>query len=256
MSGVLVIVPAYNEEAAIGNVLRSLRAQAPEVDVVVINDGSTDNTAEVVRAVHGVELITLPYNMGIGNAMQTGYRYACQEGYDIAVQCDADGQHPVDELVKLVRAVESGRADMVVGSRYVADTGYTPTFSRRVGKSLLSRLVNSAIGGGITDTTSGFRAMNRAAFETFAHTYPDDYPEAEALVILHKHGLRVVEVPVEMRQRQGGRSSIGMVRAAYYIVKVSLAIFVGVFKKISFSPQRGDDVVRPAEIRALLKGIE
>jgi glycosyltransferase involved in cell wall biosynthesis len=256
MPGVLVIVPAYNEEASIGNVLRTLRAQAPDVDVVVVDDGSTDNTAEVVRSVHGVELITLPYNMGIGDAMQTGYRYACQEGYDISVQCDADGQHPVDELQTLVRAIEVGRADLVVGSRYVADTGYKPTFSRRVGKSLLSRLVNSAIGGGITDTTSGFRAMNRAAFETFAHTYPDDYPEAEALVILHKHGLRAVEVPVEMRPRQGGRSSIGMARAAYYIVKVSLAIFVGVFKKISFSPQRGDDVVRPAEIRALLKGLE
>jgi hypothetical protein len=128
--------------------------------------------------------------------------------------------------------------------------------SRRVGKSLLSRIVDSAVGGGITDTTSGFRAMNRAAFETFAHTYPDDYPEAEALVILHKHGLRAIEVPVEMRPRQGGRSSIGLVRAGYYVVKVSLAICVGVFKKISFSPQRGDDVVRPVEIRALLKGLE
>jgi glycosyltransferase involved in cell wall biosynthesis len=256
MSGVLVIVPAFNEESTIGNVLCALRREAPEIDVVVINDGSTDNTAEIVRGVHGVELISLPYNMGIGSAMQTGYRYACQEGYDVAVQCDADGQHPVEEIHKLVRTVESGRADLVVGSRYVADTGYKPTMSRRVGKSLLSRIVDSAVGGGITDTTSGFRAMNRAAFETFAHTYPDDYPEAEALVILHKHGLRAIEVPVEMRPRQGGRSSIGLVRAGYYVVKVSLAICVGVFKKISFSPQRGDDVVRPVEIRALLKGLE
>ena len=256
MSGVLVIVPAYNEQATIGNVLRALRSEAPDFDILVVNDGSTDNTADVVRNVHGVELISLPYNMGIGNAMQTGYRFACQEDYDIAVQCDADGQHPAGEISKLVRAIAVGRADLVIGSRYVADTGYAPTISRRVGKSLLSRLVNSAIGGGITDTTSGFRAMNRAAFETFAHSYPDDYPEAEALVILHKHGLRAIEVSVEMRQRQGGRSSIGMTRAAYYIVKVSLSIFVGVFKKISFSPQRGDDVVRPAEIRALVKGLE
>ncbi len=256
MAGVLVIVPAFNEEDALGDVLRALQSQLPDYDVVVINDGSTDGTAAVVRGVHGVELITLPYNMGIGNAMQTGYRYACQEGYDIAVQCDADGQHPVNEIEKLVRAVELGRADLVVGSRYVADTGYKPSISRRIGKSILSRIVNSAIGGGITDTTSGFRAMNRAVLETFAHTYPDDYPEAEALVIVHKHGLRAVEVPVQMRQRQGGRSSIGAVRAAYYIVKVSLAILVGVFKKISFAPQRGDDVVRPAEIRALVKGLE
>jgi len=256
MSGVLVIVPAYNEEAALGDVLRALRSQVPEYDVVVINDGSSDNTAAVARGVHGVELITLPYNMGIGNAMQTGFRYAVQEGYDVAVQCDADGQHPVEELANLVRAVETGRADLVVGSRYVADTGYKPAFARRVGKSLLSRLVNSAIGGGITDTTSGFRAMNRSVLETFARTYPDDYPEAEALVIVHKHGLRAVEVPVHMRARQGGQSSIGAARAAYYIVKVSLAIFVGKFKKISFMPQRGDDVVRPSEIRALLKGLE
>jgi hypothetical protein len=138
----------------------------------------------------------------------------------------------------------------------VADSAYTPTFSRRVGKSLLSRLVDTAIGGGITDTTSGFRAMIRAAFGTFAHTYPDDYPEAEALVILHKHGLRAIEVPVEMRARQGGRSSIGAGRAAYYIVKVSLAILVGLFKKISFVPPRREESVSPAEIAALLKGID
>lgn len=256
MADVLVIVPAYNEEAALGNVLRELRSRAPEYDVVVINDGSTDGTAGVARGVHGVEVITLPYNMGIGNAMQTGYRYACEEGYDIAVQCDADGQHPVRQIRKLVDAVESGRADLVVGSRYVADSGYRPSFSRRVGKSLLSRLVNSVIGGGITDTTSGFRAMNRAAFDTFAHTYPDDYPEAEALVILHKHGLRAIETPVEMSPRQGGRSSIDAVRAAYYIVKVSLAIFVGVFKKITFEPVRSEQAVGPSEIHALIKGLE
>jgi hypothetical protein len=256
MPGVLVIVPAFNEESAIGNVLRALRRRAPEYDLLVVNDGSTDKTADVVRRVHGVELIALPYNMGIGNAMQTGYRYACEQGYDIVVQCDADGQHPVDEIQKLVRAVASGRADLVVGSRYVADTGYRPTIWRRLGKSLLSRLVDSVVGGGITDTTSGFRAMNRAAFETFAHVYPDDYPEAEALVILHKHGLRAIETPVEMSPRQAGKSSIGSARAAYYIVKVSLAIFVGVFKKITFVPQRGDDEVRPLEVRALLKGLE
>ncbi len=256
MNRVLVIIPAYNEAASIGGVLHALRTHAPDYDVVVINDGSSDATADAVRAHHAVELISMPFNMGIGSAVQTGYRYAVDAGYDIAVQCDADGQHPPQEIRKLVEAVQSGRADLAIGSRYVADSDYTPSFSRRVGKSLLSRLVDAAIGGGITDTTSGFRAMNRAAFGTFAHTYPDDYPEAEALVILHKHGLRVIEIPVEMRARQGGRSSIGAARAAYYIIKVSLAILVGLFKKISFVPPRREEAVSPAEIAALLKGTD
>lgn len=256
MSKVLVIIPAFDEAESIGGVLHALRTHAPNYDVLVVNDGSNDRTAEVVRSFHAVELVTLPFNMGIGSAVQTGYRYALDMGYDIAVQCDADGQHPAQEVCKLVEAVERGRADLVVGSRYVADSGYTPTFGRRVGKSLLSRLVNLAIGGGITDTTSGFRAMNRAAFGTFAHTYPDDYPEAEALVILHKHGLRAIEVPVEMRARQGGRSSIGALRAAYYIVKVSLAIFIGLFKRIRFAPPRTEEGVSHAEMASLMKGAD
>jgi hypothetical protein len=253
---VLVIIPAFDEAESIAGVLHALRAHAPEYDVVVVNDGSSDRTGDVVRSFHAVEIITLPFNMGIGSAMQTGYRYAVAMGYDVVIQCDADGQHPPQELRKLVEAIEYGRADLVVGSRYVADTGYVPSFGRRVGKSLLSRLVDTAIGGGITDTTSGFRAMNRAAFGTFAHTYPDDYPEAEALVVLHKHGLRAIEIPVEMHARQGGRSSIGTARAAYYIVKVSLAIFIGLFKRITFVPPRREEGVSPAEMISLLKGMD
>ncbi len=256
MAKVLVIIPAYEEAESIAGVLHALQTHTPDYDVVVVNDGSKDRTGEIVRSFHAVELITLPFNMGIGSAMQTGYRYAVEMGYDIAVQCDADGQHPPQELRKLVNAIEYGRADLVVGSRYVADSNYVPSFGRRVGKSLLSRLVNRAIGGGITDTTSGFRAMNRAALGTFAHTYPDDYPEAEALVILHKHGLRAIEIPVEMRERQGGRSSIGAARAAYYIVKVSLAIFIGLFKRITFVPPRGEESVSPTEMASLLKGTD
>lgn len=257
MPKVCVIIPAYNEAATIGSVIEALREHVPYYDVVVINDGSADATAEVVRGYHGVELINLPYNMGIGSAMQTGYKYAAREGYDIAVQCDADGQHPPHQMRVIVDAVGMGRADLVIGSRYVADTGYAPSFGRRVGKSLLSRIVDSVVGGGITDTTSGFRAMNRAALETFAHTYPDDYPEAEALVILHKHGLQAVEMPVDMRPRQGGRSSIGAAQAAYYVVKVTLAIFIGMFKKITFAPSKpAEQGLHPAEIHALLKGTE
>ena len=186
-----------------------------------------------MRAIDGVELIRMPYNVGIGAAMQTGYKFALQEGYDIAVQCDADGQHPPDQLPKLIARLEQGDADLVIGSRYVADTDYAPSLSRRVGKSILSRCVDVIVGGGITDTTSGFRAMNRRTLELFADKYPEDYPEAEALVIMHKSGLRAVEVPVQMNQRQGGNSSIKPQHAAYYMVKVGLAIFINVFRKFT-----------------------
>ena len=245
MPKVLIIIPAYNESEAISGVLTALREQTPDYDVLVVNDGSTDNTADVVRRHPGVNLVQLPFNMGIGSTVQTGYKYAVHNGYDIAVQCDADGQHPVHQLPKIINAVLEGKGDMVIGSRYVADTDYVPSFFRRVGKSLLSRIVDSVVGGGITDTTSGFRAMNRAVFKTFARTYPDDYPEAEALVIMHKHGLKAVEVPVDMQPRQGGESSINATRAAYYIIKVSLAIFIGkVKKKPARYPQ--DDEAAPS----------
>lgn len=236
MSRVLVIIPAFNESETIADVVESVRTQTPGYDVLVVDDGSSDDTAAIARRA-GANLIQLPYNMGIGSTVQTGYRYALQEGYDIAVQCDADGQHPVHQIKRIVAAVEEGKADLVIGSRYVADSDYRPSFSRRVGKSLLSRLVNSVTGGGITDTTSGFRAMNRDVIGLFAQYYPDDYPEAEALVTVYKSGLKAVEVPVDMLQRQGGVSSISPRRAAYYIVKVSLAIFIGVFKKITRAPE-------------------
>lgn len=231
MARVLVIIPAYNESDTIGSVLAGLREHVPDCDVLVVDDGSTDGTANVVRRFPGVTLIRLPYNLGIGGAMQTGYRYAAHHGYAVAVQCDADGQHPVHQISKLLARVEDGTADLIIGSRYVANTDYRPSLGRRIGKSLLSRLVDSVVGGGITDTTSGFRAMNRRAIEVFARSYPDDYPEAEALVILHKHGLRCAEVPVDMRPRQGGVTSISPRRAAYYLIKVSLAILIDMMKR-------------------------
>jgi glycosyltransferase involved in cell wall biosynthesis len=236
MHKVLVIIPAYNESEAISDVLTALHEKTPDYDVLVVNDGSTDNTVEVVKRHKGVNLIQLPFNMGIGSTVQTGYKFAVQNGYDIAVECDADGQHPVHQLPIIVQGVIDGKGDMVIGSRYVADTDYVPSSFRRIGKSLLSRIVDSVVGGGVTDTTSGFRAMNRATFSTFARTYPDDYPEAEALVIMHKHGLKAVEFPVDMQPRQGSESSINTRRAAYYIIKVSLAIFIGAFKSKNHRP--------------------
>ena len=236
MARVLVILPAYDEAETIGEVISALRQEAPDYGIVVIDDGSQDNTPAVVRQFPGVNLVQLPYNLGIGGAMQTGYKFALRNGYDIAVQCDSDGQHPVDRIKDLVTHVENGDADMIIGSRYVSNTGYTPSVTRRVGKSILSRLVDAIVGSGITDTTSGFRAVNRKVISIFARQYPEDYPEAEALVILHKSGLSAAEVPVEMRPRQGGRTSIRPPHALYYMVKVALAIFIDLFRKFSRTP--------------------
>jgi len=233
MSRVLVILPAYNEAATIGGVIASLRREVPDYGIVVIDDGSQDATAEVVRGFADVHLVQLPYNVGIGGAMQTGYKYALRNGYDIAVQCDSDGQHPPDRIKDLVAHVENGDADLIIGSRYVADSAYTPSATRRVGKAILSRFVDAIVGTGITDTTSGFRAANRKVISIFARQYPEDYPEAEALVILHKHGLKAAEVAVEMLPRQGGRTSIRPPHALYYMVKVALAIFIDLFRKFS-----------------------
>lgn len=238
MPRVLVIIPAYNEEETIGRVLTELREHAPHYDVLVVDDGSRDRTAEIVRS-HRAELIRLPLNLGIGGAMQTGFKYALRKGYDVAVQCDADGQHPVETIPALVERLQAGDADVVIGSRYVAHTEYTPSFYRRVGKSILSRVVDFFIGGGITDTTSGFRAINRRALAVLARQYPEDYPEAEVLVILHKAGLKAIEVPVRMRSRQGGASSIGAAQALYYMAKVVLAIFIHMSKRSERS--RGDN---------------
>jgi len=238
MPRVLVIIPAYNEEETIGGVLASLREHAPGYDVVVIDDGSRDNTRSVARAA-GAEVIRLPVNLGIGGAVQTGFKYAWRNGYDIAVQCDADGQHPVELIPSLVDRVTKGDADLVIGSRYVSNTTYIPSFFRRVGKSILSRVVDFFIGGGITDTTSGFRAINRRALSVLARHYPEDYPEAEVLVILHRSGLKAIEIPVQMFSRQGGASSIRAPQAMYYMAKVVLAIFVDMFRKFTRTP--GDD---------------
>lgn len=230
MARVLVIIPALNEEETIGDVIAALKTLSPGYDVLVVDDGSRDRTPAIVQASDHALLVRLPYNLGIGGAMQTGFKYALRMGYDIAIQCDADGQHPVEAIPALVERLAKNDADVVIGSRYVAASDYTPSLSRRIGKSILSRLVDALIGGGITDTTSGFRALNRQALRVFAERYPDDYPEAEALVILHMCGLRAVEIPVAMHQRKGGATSIKPPHAVYYMVKVGLAIFVDLFR--------------------------
>ncbi|MBI2423147.1 MAG: glycosyltransferase family 2 protein [Candidatus Hydrogenedentes bacterium] len=236
---VIVVIPAYNEEESIRGVLEKLKAITPDYDVVVVDDGSWDRTAQVVAAIPGIRLLCLPFNLGIGGAMQTGFKYALREGYGIAVQCDADGQHPVEQIPALVARINDGSADVIIGSRYVADSDYQPSVLRRVGKSLLSRWIDFLIGGGVTDTTSGFRALNRNALAVFAQNYPEDYPEPEALVILHRNGLRCAEIPVQMSPRQGGSTSIRPQGALYYMVKVALAVLIDMFRKYAPPGDRG-----------------
>ncbi len=226
----LVVIPAYNEEKNIPGVIGDLRRHAPGADIVVVNDGSSDGTSQCARAL-GVKVLNLPVNLGIGGAMQAGYHYANRHDYGIAVQFDADGQHQAGEIEKLLGPLAAGESDMVVGSRFLIPGSYHAGFARKAGMTIFSSLVSVILGMRVTDTTSGFRAVNRRVIEYYTRQYPEDYPEVEALVLVHKQGMRIREVPVVMRERTSGRSSITPVRSAYYMVKVMLAVFVDLLKK-------------------------
>lgn len=226
----LIIVPAYNEEESLPGVIRDLRENIRLADILVVNDGSRDATARIAKEM-GVAVLNLPFNLGIGGAMQAGYLYAEQGGYDIAVQFDGDGQHLAGEVEKLLRHVREGNADLVIGSRFLEQGGYNASVFRKSGMWIFSTILSRMLGMRVTDSTSGFRAANRRVIEFFSRTYPDDYPEVEALVLLHKAKLRIVEVAVNMRERTGGTSSITPLRSVYYMVKVLLAIFIDLLKK-------------------------
>jgi glycosyltransferase involved in cell wall biosynthesis len=226
----VAIVPAFNEEAAVTRVIEELRAFDPGLDVVVVDDGSTDRTAEAARAC-GASVVRLPFNLGIGGAVQTGFRYAWEHGFDVAVRVDGDGQHDPSELGAVLAPVLADEADIAVGSRFIGGDGYRSSRSRRVGIRLLAWIVSALTRQKVTDPTSGFQAANRLGIRLFAADYPHDYPEAEATVMVFKHRLRMTEVPVTMRARESGRSSITAVRSVYYMVKVVLAIFVALFRR-------------------------
>jgi glycosyltransferase involved in cell wall biosynthesis len=226
----IAIVPAYNEEQAIGRVVAELRAFDPLLDIVVVSDGSVDRTAENAEAA-GARVLRLPFNLGIGGAVQTGFRYAWERGYDLAVRCDGDGQHVPAELPKVIGPVVAGEADIAVGSRFAAGDGYRSSATRRVGIRLLATVVSAIARQRVTDTTSGFQALNRRALGLFAADYPHDYPEVEGMVMTIKHRLRLVEVPVQMREREHGRSSITAARSVYYMAKVLTALFIGLFRR-------------------------
>jgi glycosyltransferase involved in cell wall biosynthesis len=227
----VAIVPALNEEATIASVIDELRAFDAGLDVVVVDDGSIDRTGDVAAA-RGARVLRLPFNLGIGGAVQTGFRYAFERGYDLAVRVDGDGQHDPAQLGAVLAPVLRGEADIAVGSRFAGDPdGYRSSRSRRVGIRVLAAVVSRIAGQRVTDTTSGFQALNRRGIALFARDYPHDYPEVEATVMVIRHRLRLVEVPVAMRERGGGRSSITTLRSIYYMVKVLLALFVGLFRR-------------------------
>jgi glycosyltransferase involved in cell wall biosynthesis len=228
----VAIVPALNEEASIGRVIDELRAFDPGLDIVVVDDGSLDGTVRAASA-KGVRVLRLPFNLGIGGAVQTGFRFAFEHDYDIAVRVDGDGQHDPAQLGRVLAPVLRGDADIAVGSRFAADdaSGYRSSRPRRIGIRLLAWVVSRIVGQRVTDTTSGFQALNRRGIALFARDYPHDYPEVEATVMVFRHRLRLLEVPVAMRERGGGRSSITALRSIYYMVKVLLAIFVGLFRR-------------------------
>jgi glycosyltransferase involved in cell wall biosynthesis len=228
---VVAIVPAWNEAGAIGGVIDEIHAFDPGTTVVVVDDASSDETPGVA-AEHGATVLRLPFNVGIGGAVQTGFRYARDEGFDVAVRLDGDGQHDASELGKLLGPLRGADADLVIGSRFVDPGGsYRPPFARRMGIRVFARLVSLLGGQKVTDTTSGFAAMNRAGIELFALEYPHDYPEVEATLVALRSGLRLAQVQVEMRERQVGTSSITFLRSLYYIVKVMLALLVASLRR-------------------------
>jgi glycosyltransferase involved in cell wall biosynthesis len=228
---VVAVVPAYNEAGAIGRVVEEIRAFDPAIDVVVVDDASSDHTADVAAGL-GATVLRLPFNVGIGGAVQAGFRFALAEGYDVAVRLDGDGQHDASELGKLLAPLERGEADFVVGSRFVEDGGtYRPPLARRLGIRLFARLVSVLGRQRVTDTTSGFLALDRVGIELFAAEYPHDYPEVEATLVALRSGLRLAQVQVEMRERETGSSSITFVRSLYYIVKVTLALLVASLRR-------------------------
>jgi hypothetical protein len=225
------VVPAFNEEGAIGRVVEEIRASDPAIDVVVVDDASTDETAAIAESL-GATVLRLPFNVGIGGAVQTGFRYALAEGYDTAVRLDGDGQHDASELAKLLAPLERGEADLVVGSRFVdPGGGYRPPWARRIGIRLFARLVSVLCRERVTDTTSGFLALDRVGIELFAAEYPHDYPEVEATLVALRSGLRLSQVQVDMRERETGASSITFLRSLYYIVKVTLALLVASLRR-------------------------
>ena len=226
---ILIIVPAYNESKSLPDLLHSLRNECPGCDVVVVDDGSSDGTRGAIAGL--ARVVSLPCNLGIGAAVQTGLQIALREGYDFAMQVDGDGQHPASEISKLLAALHESSGDLVVGTRFRSEEGFKSTAVRRMGIRVFSSLLSGICRTSITDPTSGFRVFSRRAIRLLAPRYSEDFPEVEALVVAHRAGLHIVEVPVVMSKRTAGRSSIGPLKSLVYMLKVPLAVFMGLLRK-------------------------
>lgn len=221
----IIIIPAFNEEESIGPLLAEIYRYVPGLDVVVVNDGSADRTADVADE-HGARVLDLPCNLGVGGAVQAGFRYAYENGYKYAVRCDGDGQHPPQEIPRLLKAIVENKVDLVIGSRFLSERSYTSTFFRQCGICCLAATLSLTCRKRVTDPTSGFQALNRALLYFFSNTYPIDYPEPEALALMRRQGYDFMEIPVRFRERQSGRTTIRGWGTLYYVVKVFLALLV------------------------------
>ncbi|EPC8420309.1 glycosyltransferase family 2 protein [Bacillus wiedmannii] len=221
----LIIIPAYNESTNLIHVVEDIEKNAPDFDYVIINDCSKDDTEQICKD-NNFNYVSLPINLGIGGGMQTGYKYAQRHGYDVAVQFDGDGQHDAAYLGALLKEMEDTGADMVIGSRFINKEGFQSSFTRRVGIRFFEKLIKIVSGKRITDATSGFRMVNRKIINEFCEYYPKDYPEPESIVAVIRNNYEVKEVPVLMRERMGGTSSIVNYKAIYYMIKVTLAITI------------------------------
>lgn len=226
----IVIIPAYNEEKSIEKTVEDIRVNAPEFDYVIVNDCSRDATLKVCTD-KGMHVLNLPINLGIGGAVQTGYRYACKNGYDFAVQFDGDGQHDARFLHTMRDYMTEHKLNMLIGSRFIDKEGFQSSGIRRFGIRYFSALIRLLTGTKITDPTSGMRMVDREVMEIYAESYPKDYPEPESVVAILNMGKTVGEYPVVMRERKEGVSSISPLRSVYYMVKVTLAILVEMLRK-------------------------
>lgn len=227
----LIIIPAYNEAARIGEVVHRVQDSAPEYDVLVVNDGSRDETAQVAR-VAGAQVVSHPFNLGYGVAIQTGYKFALAKGYDYLVQMDGDGQHDPSFIAQLLAPVMSGETDFVLGSRFLGTESYEPSLARRIGMTFFCRLISLLIGSRITDSTSGYQAFNREVIRYFTtEVFPCDYPDADMLLTLHRAGFRIREVPVRMHASATGKSMHTGLRPFYYMFKMLLSIFVTLLRE-------------------------
>ena len=222
---ILIIIPAYNEAESIKSVIYNLKKTVPYVDYIVINDCSKDATARICEE-NKFNYISLPVNLGIGGGVQTGYKYAWEKGYDIAIQHDGDGQHDPLYIEQIIQPIISKQADITIGSRFIEREGFQSSKSRRLGIAFLSGLIYFFSGTKIKDVTSGYRAVNKEYIQFYAENYPADYPEPEAIIAASLNGARIKEIPVVMKERENGVSSINLTKSIYYMIKVSIAIAI------------------------------